>query len=307
MCLVAEAPAVVLFIYNRPDLTARVFTAIRRARPQHLFVFADGGADTASELGARIEAARRVTDSVDWPCRVERHYASAHLGVRRRVESGLDHVFATVDAAMVLEDDCVPDDSVWLFMTDMLDRHRDSDRVMSVCGSRRTPPRPGGTSYHFSRYPFLWGWATWRRAWLQYDRTMEQWPALRESKWLSEQLPQPYAAAYWTYLFDQTWQGGDDGHWDVAFTYSSWLAGGLSVVPASNLVTNLGFRPDATHTRDARQAVAEPVVEPMAFPLRHPDDVVASVEEENLAAAHVFSGSLARVMSEATRRVRASR
>lgn len=300
-------PAIVLFVYNRPAVTARVFDAIRRARPQRLFVFADGVDPHRAEDTGRVEAARLVTTAVDWPCEVHRDEASVHLGIKPRVESGLDRVFDEVESAIVLEDDCLPDPTFFGFATELLQRYRDDARIMSVCGSRRTPEAPSDCSYVFSRYPFLWGWATWRRAWRLYDGRMQSWERLRDAPWLNDMLHDRHATAYWRYTFDGTWSAPETGDWDVAWQYTSWVHEGLFVVPATNLVTNLGFGADATHTRDGRHPSAALPLRPMTFPLRHPDSVSPSIAEERLAASHVFSGNLERLMCEVRRRIQAVR
>ena len=125
----ASTAAVVLFVYNRPDLTARVFESIRAAAPPRLFVVADGPqAGRPDDLG-RVARARAATERVDWSCEVVRDYAPVNLGLRRRVEAGLARAFDEVDAAIVLEDDCLPDRSFFGFCTELLARYRDDARV----------------------------------------------------------------------------------------------------------------------------------------------------------------------------------
>jgi hypothetical protein len=299
--------AVTLFIYNRPDLTARVFAAIATARPARLLVFADGPDPARPDDATRTGAARDATARVDWPCEVHRDYAAAHLGIKRRVESGLARTFAATDRAIVLEDDCLPDPTFFPFADALLDRYADDPRVADICGCRRTAPRALVPSYAFSRYRCLWGWATWRRAWQAYDGAFSDWPRLRATSWLADELGDRHAAAYWTYLFDRAHADGDAGDWDVAWMYSAWRAAGLSIVPATNLVANLGFRADATHTRDPRLAVTMRRPTPMPFPLGHPASVAASPDEDHAMADELFSGALPRVLQEARRRIHARR
>lgn len=303
-----DSPAIVLFIYNRPEVTRQVFEAIRGARPRRLFVMADAPSSTKPDDAVKTEAARKATEDVDWPCELCRDYASVHLGIKRRVESGLSRVFCEVEESIVLEDDCLPHPTFFPFTGEMLRRYRDDGRVMSVCGSRLTPPRAGRhESYAFSQHPFLWGWATWRRAWRLYDGTMEAWARLRDTTWLSDRLTDRYAAAYWAYQFDAELQAAETGNWDVAWSCASWVHEGLSIIPSMNLVTNLGFRADATHTRDTHHRLSALPTHPMAFPLVHPTSVSSASDEDRLAATHVFSGNLERLMGELRRRTLAAR
>ena len=125
--------------------------------------------------------------SVDWPCEVTRDYADANLGLPARFETALDAVFAAVDRAIILEDDCLPDPSFFPFCAALLERYSDDPRVMAIAGARFTPMR-GRASYSFSRFPHWTGWATWRRAWACYDHAMADWPSLRDGPWLRELL-----------------------------------------------------------------------------------------------------------------------
>ena len=159
---------VAFLIYRRPDLTARVFEAIARAKPPVLLVVADGPKDAGEE--ARCAAAREVIEKVDWPCEVRRNYSDANLGCRERVATGLDWVFRQVEEAILLEDDCLPSPDFFAFCEAMLERFRNDDRVGHVSGSNSDRGRASReTSYYFSRYSTIWVWATWRRAWKDYD------------------------------------------------------------------------------------------------------------------------------------------
>src|SRR5205823_12199605 len=101
-------------------------------------------------------------------------------------------------------------------------------------------------SYYFSRYPTIWGWATWARAWDRCDLRMSRWPGLKEQGWLNSLSDDPVFVAYWSHVLQSAYEGMDT--WDYAFLLACWVNGGLTAVPAVNLVSNIGFRPDATHT-----------------------------------------------------------
>jgi hypothetical protein len=261
-------------------------------------VFADGpreGVPTDLELCAR---ARALLDGVDWPCDIETNFADRNLGPRRRIESGLDWVFERADEAIVVEDDCLPDPSFFRFCDELLERYRDDERVMAVSGDDFRFHRDPIESYRFSRYPLIWGWATWRRAWRRFDPSLSQWPRLRDDGWLERVLGDPHAVAYWAHHFDKAWAG--EGSWDYAWNFACWLHEGVTALPTSNLVSNLGFRPDATHTRlpgEYRSPFAALPTEPMAFPLHHPSAVARDRETDRFIEEVVFSGNLRRAFN----------
>lgn len=280
---------VALFIFNRPDTTARVLDALRAVRPRTVFVIADGARADEPEDAARCAATRACIETIDWECEVVKQYADRHLGLRRRVESGLDWLFENADEGIILEDDCVPEPAFFRFCEELLTRYRDTPRVMGISGTnfhfgQYAPPY----SYHFSRYPLVWGWATWKRAWAQYDATMEAWANLRGTDWLASTLESPAAVRYWDGVFQKNFES--PGSWDYAWMLATWLHEGLHVCPSVNLVSNIGFRSDASHTRNVYDPLANVASYPLEFPLRHPPAIVRDEQADALTEENVYSG-----------------
>ena len=110
-------------------------------------------------------------------------------------------MFSLVEQAIILEDDCIPHPDFFSFCEELLKRYQDKPQIMSISGEGGLSLSTQHISYGFSRYPLSWGWATWRRAWQQYDPLMSQWPVLRESDWLHNLLQDPYATDYWFKIF----------------------------------------------------------------------------------------------------------
>jgi hypothetical protein len=240
---------VVLFIFNRPEVTARVFARIRDSRPADLLVVGDAARPDRPGEEERVQKTREtVLDGIDWPCRVQTDFARQNLGCRRRVSSGLGWAFERVPAAIILEDDCLPDPSFFGFCSTLLERHRTDPGVLHVNGTNLAPgPLPGGAAYRFSRHAWMWGWAGWARAWKHYDASMATWDervaAVRET------FATAWEARYWLSTWDRARRDPEQGNtWDFQWQYSVRAVGGYTLVPAMNLVRNLGFGPDATHT-----------------------------------------------------------
>ena len=234
---------VALLIFNRPDVTARVFARIREARPDRLFVIADGPRPDRPGEADLVAATRAVAGAVDWPCEVTRDYSDTNLGCGRRVATGISGVFDAVEEAVILEDDCLPHPSFFGFCGALLDRYRHDHRVTTVGGANfQGGVRRGAGSYYFSKYMHCWGWATWRRAWRHYDRRMAAWPAARDAGALAAVHPDPRERAFWEGVLDRTHRGEVDT-WDYPWQLSCWLQHGLTALPNVNLVTNLGFGP----------------------------------------------------------------
>lgn len=260
---------VAFLIFNRPHTTERVFKEITKARPPKLLVVADGPrSDRAgeAELCARTRA---IIDQVDWECDVLTHYADHNMGCKKRIASGIDWVFTQVEEAIILEDDCLPEPSFFQFCEEMLERYRHHTHVGMVSGGNlQFGHTRGEASYYFSKYTHIWGWATWRRAWQLYDRDIELWPAFQQEGWLERLFDRQGEQEYWRQSFQLVYDGKLDT-WDCSWTFTALVQGMLQVVPNVNLISNIGFGPDATHTHEVGVHANMPTA-PIEFPLTHP-------------------------------------
>jgi hypothetical protein len=239
---------VAFIIFNRLDLTERVFQAIRQAQPRQLLVIADGPRVDRPGEAEKCAAVRSVITQVDWDCEVLTNYAEVNLGCKRRVSSGIDWVFSLVEEAIILEDDCLPVPSFFQFCQGLLERYREDDRVSMIGGTNYQQGHSRTKdSYYFSKYVHVWGWASWRRAWKDYDLEMASWPDCKAEGLLRSAFCNEYEQQFWTEAFDRVHSGGLDT-WDYQWVYACLSQGRLSIVPNRNLISNIGFGTDATHT-----------------------------------------------------------
>ncbi len=267
---------VALILFNRAETTARVFAEIARAKPKKLFLIADGPRPHVTTDAEKCAAARAVVATVDWDCEVHRKFSDNNLGCGMCPATGLNWVFEHVDRTIVLEDDCVPDPSFFPFCGEILERYLNDERVMHVAGNNfQGGRRFGDASYFFSRHNIcLGGWATWARAWQNYDIELKRWPALRDTPWLNYLVGEPRGAAIWRRIFDEAYAAGTRASYsDYQWTFTCWVENGLSVIPNVELSRNIGFDQDATHIfpDDNPWRVAQ--TESMKFPLVHPPGI----------------------------------
>lgn len=266
---------VAFMIFNRPETTARVFEAIRQARPTMLLVVADGPRPNRPGEAEQCAAARAVIDQVDWECQVLTNYADTNLGCGHRISSGINWVFEQVEEAIILEDDCLPHVDFFPFCAALLEKYRTDERVMMVGGTNFLPNLAIPESYLFSRYFSIWGWATWRRAWALYDINMSDWETLSAQKQIAYLYSKRYLVRYFTKIFDVAYRNQVDT-WDIQWFFCCLFNNGLSIVPRVNLITNIGVA--GTHTIGTK---GHPHFNMPTFALddrnlRHPQRVFAS-------------------------------
>jgi hypothetical protein len=283
----SETP-VVFLIFRRPDLTAQVFEAIRQAQPKQLLIVADGPRNAAeAEL---CQQTRTVTENIDWDCQVLRNNAEVNLGSRKRVSSGLDWAFEHISEAIILEDDCLPHPSFFGYCHTLLARYRDNPNIYCISGNNFLNGQWRGQedSYYLSNYPLTWGWATWRRAWQHYDHHLAEWPALRQGEYLAGILDSLLEVHYWQNIFDRLHHQSQPDAWDYAWTLTCWRHRGLTIHPNRNLVLNIGFRDDATHTKNPPKFVS---VDTAALgELKHPHFLLRDAFADRYLFDHVFGG-----------------
>jgi hypothetical protein len=239
---------VTLLICNRPALTARVFERIAAAQPTHLLVVADGPRTPADR--ERCLEVRRVATAVTWPCTVLTNFSEENLGVGRRIPTGITWALNEVGESIILEDDCLPEMDFFPYSWALLDRFRTDVRIMHIGGESyyeaaiRYPH-----SYYFSKYSLPWGWATWMRAWVKSDVSLAGWSELVDLPLAASLFDSREEAEYWYSLIRSVLQGAHQDTWDYQWQLACWLQGGLAVHPRVNLISNLGFGDEATHTR----------------------------------------------------------
>lgn len=283
---------VALVVFNRPEPTAISFDAIARLRPRQLFLISDAARPDRPGEAQQVAECRRIAERVDWDCDLRTIFAETNLGCGRRISSGISEAFESVDRLIVLEDDCAADPSFFTFCDAMLDRYASDDRVMAVSGNNFQMGRARGeASYYFSKYPHCWGWATWRRAWQHFDLTIPNWPAFRDAGGLAHVCDSPDEVQYWTEAFDKV-HAGRSQSWAFPWMLACWMNSGLTILPAMNLVSNIGFGEQATHTR--RQTSLSNLKAESMGPIVHPDWVVRHAQADRFTDRTIFSGTVRR-------------
>jgi hypothetical protein len=270
--------SVLFLIFNRPDTTRQVFEAIRTAKPPRLYIAADGPRHEREGERARCQKVRKIALDVDWECDVKTFFRDENLGCKIAVSEGISWFFDHEDEGVILEDDCLPDLSFFIFCDEMLEYYRNDSRVSMVAGTNFFQDKFGSRdSYFFSRLIQIWGWATWKRAWKNYDVKMTTWPQFKNQRGLKNIGINKKIKNYVQPSFERSYAGAVDT-WDYQWSYSVISQNTVSVVPGRNLVSNLGFGPDATHTVDCNCVKSFMNTDSLDFPVMHPDFIIPSLD-----------------------------
>jgi len=279
---------VALLIFNRPSLTEKVFARIEEVEPKRLFVIADGPCEDHPDDLHKCREAREVI-KVDWDCEVKTNYSEKNLGCAKRVSSGLDWVFSEVEEAIILEDDCLPTKSFFYFCQELLDKYRNDERIMLISGNNfQDGNNQTEYGYYFSKYNHIWGWASWSRAWAHFDYEMRSWPEVKRIGMLDSIFDDKFEKSYWETIFDRMYNENPNSIWDYRWTYACWSQNGLSILPSMNLVSNIGFGEDATHTFGNSPLANIPTS--AIWDIKHPPYVIRNLEADIFTFDYIFGG-----------------
>jgi hypothetical protein len=282
-------PKPILFlIFNRPDSTLKVFEEIKKAKPSRLYIAADGPRNEAEN--EKCKGARDVVNLIDWSCEIKTLYRESNLGCKNAISSAITWFFEAEEEGIILEDDCVPNQSFFSFCSELLDVYRNNDQIMHIGGSNFQPNSDDKTSYYFSNYNHVWGWATWRRAWSKYDGNLTDFPEYLNENRISKILGSQLIKYSWLYKFWKLYRNKIDT-WDFQWTYTIWNNNGISITPTRNLVSNIGFNEEATHTKSKNDRVSDLRTEHLDI-IVHPKNIEINYLADKITNKVSFGSSL---------------
>ena len=281
---------VLFLVFNRPETTRRVFETIRQARPRRLFVAADGPKEHVPDGARRCRETREAALAVDWACEVKTLLRTRNLGCKVAVSSAITWFFQHVEEGIILEDDTLPIASFFPFCQQQLAYYREDHRVMHIGGnSFQLGVHRGDGSYHFSNYNHIWGWATWRRAWKHYHPDIPFLTSFRRCRIIEAIFPNKADQDFWMQIFQRVARGEIDT-WDYQWTLTIWNQGGISLLPCVNMVSNIGFDANATHTVANNCLDRLPVHDP--GPIVHPTTMDVDCVADRFTQHYIYSGRI---------------
>ena len=280
-----------LHVFNRPETTKKLFNEIRKIRPKILFITADGPRDNHSNDIKKCEEARSIIKNIDWDCELHTNFSKVNKGSFKSTSEGITWVFEHVDRAIILEDDCIPDSSFFTFCQELLDYYESDTRISIISGNNfQLNKNVTSDSYYFSRYPHIWGWATWKRTWDKVDFSMKDWPEYKKINGLKGEFYKNKEIKYWAGMYQDMYDKKRKLHWDFLLSLSSYMSNTITIIPNVNLVTNIGFGPDARNCKTQSDFHSLNVKE-MVFPLQHPRFISRFVFADDFTEEAMFSGT----------------
>jgi hypothetical protein len=228
-----------------------------------------------------------VVSNVDWDCEVKTKFEEKNLGCKIAMSSAISWFFENVEMGIILEDDCLPHPDFFKFTETLLLKYKDDPRIMMISGDNFQDGHwRGDGSYYFSKFDHIWGWATWRRAWSKYDLEMKGFEEWLKTDPFSVRTKNKIAKHTLESQIKEVYKNKIDT-WDFQWAFTILKNNGLVILPNQNLVSNIGYGENATHTKKFKVGKAD--LETKAIlPLVHPSHTNQNKEADEYTALKLY-------------------
>mgnify|MGYP001268471024 CR=1 FL=1 len=285
---------ILIIAWRRPKQTKVLIKKIKQINPDNLYIACDGPKNINTLDDKKVDKTRELLLNSFEKVRSKKYFFSTkNQGCKLGVSKAINWFFENEKEGIILEDDCIPHLDFFIFCQEMLEIYRNDERIWSITGhNQQNNIRRGNGTYYFSKYPRSWGWATWRRCWEKYDKDITDWPRIKSEGILNNQLWNKREINFWERILDNIYHYNSPNTWDYQWTLCSFLNSGLTIVPNKNLIENIGFDEDATHTfiGDANTFIERGHRNNDIFPTIHPDYFVTNKKADEIVDILEYSG-----------------
>jgi hypothetical protein len=288
-----------IILYNRPKITRKLIYKLSKIKPKNVYVFCDGPKTALDEQ--KVEATRKVVNSISWNCKINKKFLSKNIGCQKGVSMAVDWFFSDVDRGIILEDDCVPTSSFFSFATELLDKYEDDKRISQISGYNSGFQFTKNDSYYFSTYSSVWGWATWKNRWDTYHWFLNNGKKIlsepiSKKMLLSKNIPGSYITNVQRAL------SGKLDSWAFIWSISNIFKNRLTIIPSQNMVSNIGFGLESTHTKYSIGKVE--AVHHKLKKLHHPQIILPNPEFDTLKRkSHIKIYMALNILKELLRKI----
>ena len=275
---------VLLNVFNRPYETNRVLEVLAAQKIPILYVHCDGAREGNINDKSNVEQVKQlINQKVTWDCEVHTMYEDFNYGCGLGPYRAISWFFENVEEGIIIEDDCIPHPDFFMYCQELLELYRTDEKIATIGGTNRHPLRKKHkSSYYFSAYSEIWGWATWRRAWKQYDYDF----MVSDKDFFYKMYPfvkSIGATKHWVNILRMVridTLRKNKTYWDYQMDLNFLYLNKRHIIPSVNLVSNIGFNENATHTISSQSQYANTKIFPI-LPLIHPKRISIKYADNN--------------------------
>ncbi|AEF87014.1 methyltransferase FkbM [Treponema primitia ZAS-2] len=261
-------------VFNRLETTKKVFESIREKKPLHLYIASDGPRNDHMGEDEVVQSVRDyVLNNIDWDCKIEKLFRDTNLGCGKAISSAITWFFENEEKGIILEDDCLPNQSFFSYCEELLEYYKNDTRIFVISGRNNSGIwNQDRYDYFFSKTPFIWGWATWARAWKYYDINMSDIDEFIKYNNFVRFLGKKLGPRCQNIIYNRIMTERVDT-WDYQWSYTLYKNNGLACIPSKNMIKNIGKNLNATHRTIIKKE--EPKIYELSFPLKKNNFVIA--------------------------------
>lgn len=264
---------ILFVIFNRFDTAKQVFERIKEVQPSKLYIAADGPRENKVGESEKCQQVRDLVKLIDWNCEVKTLFRDKNLGCAKAVSGAISWLFENEEMGIILEDDCLPHLDFFPYCKELLEKYKDDTRIGIISGNNfQNGQQRGNGSYYFSAYTHIWGWATWKRTWQNYDLFLKDYSCKEFMQNIKPYFLSWNERQVWKDRFLIMKKQGNNT-WDYQLCFHIWRKHGLNIMPNVNLISNIGFGADSTHTSNTNNPYANMKVHHI-LPLIHNQEIV---------------------------------
>ncbi|AEF86597.1 nucleotide-diphospho-sugar transferase domain protein [Treponema primitia ZAS-2] len=266
---------VLFIIFNRLETTKQVFAKIRDAKPMILYIAADGPRVEKEGERTKCDIIRQyVLNAIDWECEVKTLFSEINQGCKWAIIKAINWFFETEDFGIILEDDCIPHLDFFRFCMELNLLYKNDNDIFAISGTNINVKEDIEYDYFFSIFGGNWGWATWKRAWVYFTDNIK--PMMIAKNWKIIKHNINNNRAYYTIKKNLKSKEAkiqmDTSAWDYQWLFIRSLMNKKTIVPKYNLVSNIGFGSDSSHTFDENHPLGNLPIHELEATLKHPGD-----------------------------------
>ena len=260
---------ILFLIFNRPKESQILFNVISQAKPKKLYVAADGPRNNGKDE-LLCKETKDILNQINWDCELVTLFREENLGCGKAVSSAITWFFENEEEGIILEDDCLPSPDFFRFCDVMLEKYRIDNRIGHICGCNfQDGIKRGEGDYYYSKLTHVWGWASWRRVWEKYDFEMIGLEEVNENDVISALTDNEVNKKSIYKAFFST-KEGEINTWDYQYFFSNLVNGRFSIIPNYNMISNIGFNADGTHTFNTNSPMSNVLFNELPLEIKHP-------------------------------------
>lgn len=242
----ASPAPIALFVYNRPAHTLETLSYLKKnelAAQSDLYIFSDG--PKTEKDAAKVAEVRKIAAEVSGFKTVTLIARERNMGLANSVISGVSELVKTHGRLIVFEDDLISSPHTLEYFNDALNRYQDQEKVMHISGYIFPLENAHLPETFFFRAALSWGWATWARAWKNFEPDVDQLISRFDDEKI-KQFSIEGTMNFWKQI--QDFKAGKNNSWAIRWYASVFLTGGLTLNPSQSLIHNIGHDGSGTHS-----------------------------------------------------------